>query len=92
MELLNNRPKERTMNATWIITAFVVIDDLMTALKHKSHPLAQASDTEVLTVAIVAAKYFQNHHERALCVMRECNYLSGQLKHLALQSASACFG
>lgn len=67
------------MNATWIITAFVVIDDLMTALKHKSHPLAQASDAEVLTVAIVAAKYFQNHHERALCVMRECNYLSGQL-------------
>jgi hypothetical protein len=56
MELLNNRPKERTMNATWIITAFVVIDHLMTALKHKSHPLAQASDAEVLTVAIVAAK------------------------------------
>jgi hypothetical protein len=27
MELLNNRPKERTMNTTWIITAFVVIDD-----------------------------------------------------------------
>ena len=67
------------MNATWIITAFVVIDDLMTALKHKSHPLAQASDAEVLTVAIVAAKYSQNHHERALCVMRECNYFSGQL-------------
>jgi len=44
------------MNATWSITAFVVIDDLMTALKHKSHPLAQASDAEVLTVAIVAAK------------------------------------
>ena len=44
------------MNATWIITAFVVIDHLMTALKHKSHPLAQASDAEVLTVAIVAAK------------------------------------
>jgi len=58
------------MNATWIITAFVVIDDLMTALKQKSHPLAQASDAEVLTVAIVAAKYFQNHHERALCVQK----------------------
>ncbi|MBU6351834.1 MAG: hypothetical protein KGS73_16985 [Chloroflexi bacterium] len=62
-----------------IITASVVIDDLMTALKHKSHPLAQTSDAEVLNVAIVAAKYFQNHHERALCVMRECNYLSGPL-------------
>ena len=69
------------MNATWSITAFVVIDDLMTALKHKSHPLAQASDAEVLTVAIVAATYFQNHHERALCVMRECNYFSGHDPH-----------
>ena len=67
------------MNATWIITAFVVIDDLMTALGHRTHPLAQASDAEVLTVAIVAAKYFQNHHECALCVMQECGYLSGAL-------------
>lgn len=46
---------------------------------HESRPLAQASDAEVLTVAIVAAKYFQNHYERALCVMSECGYLSGQL-------------
>lgn len=67
------------MNATWIITAFVVIDDLMTALGHRTHPLAQASDAEVLTVAIVAAKYYQNHHECALCVMQECGYLSGAL-------------
>lgn len=67
------------MNATWIITAFVVIDDLMAALEHRCHPLAQASDAEVLTVAVVAAKYFQNHHERALCVMQECGYLSGPL-------------
>ena len=64
MELPNNRPKESTMNATWIITAFVVIDDLMMALGHRTHPLAQASDAEVLTVAIVAAKYFQSHYER----------------------------
>ena len=67
------------MNTTWIITVFVVIDDLMAALEHRSHPLAQASDAEVLTVAVGAAKYFQNHHERALCVMQECGYLSGPL-------------
>lgn len=67
------------MNASWIIAAFLVIDDVMTVLGHESHPLAQATDAEVLTVAIVAAKYFQNHHERALCVMNECGYLSGRL-------------
>jgi hypothetical protein len=36
-------------------------------------------DAEVITVAIVAAKYFQNHHERALCVLQQAGYLSGQL-------------
>ena len=55
------------MNTTWIITVFVVIDDLMAALEHRSHPLAQASDVVVLTVAVGAAKYFQNHHS-APCV------------------------
>ena len=46
---------------------------------HRSHELAQVPDSEVLTVAVVAAKYFQNHHERALCVLREAHYLSGRL-------------
>ena len=67
MELLNNRPKERTMNATWSITAFVVIDDLMTALKHKSHPLAQASDAAVLTVAI---SHLENRRESEVAGQR----------------------
>jgi hypothetical protein len=66
------------MDDLWIITSFVIIDDLMKQLDHHSHPLAQVSDAEVLTVAVVAAKYFQNHHERALCIMR-MGYLSGRL-------------
>lgn len=51
------------MNTTRIITAFVIIDDLMTALERRTHPLAQTSDAEVLTVAIVSARYFQNLQE-----------------------------
>lgn len=67
------------MNAMWIITVFVVVDDLMQQLGHRTHKLAQASDAEVLLVAIVAAQFFQNHHERALGVMHETHYLSGAL-------------
>jgi len=67
------------MDATWIITAFVLIDTLMEHLDHRSHKLAQVPDSEVVLVAVVAAKYFQNHHERALCVLREAHYLSGRL-------------
>ncbi len=68
------------MDAKWIITAFVLIDMLLERLNHRSHKLAQVPDSEVLTVAVVAAKYFQNHHERALCVLRETHYLSGRLE------------
>jgi hypothetical protein len=67
------------MDAKWIITAFVLIDTLLEQFNHRSHKLAQVSDSETLTVAVVAAKYFQNHHERALCVLREAHYLSGRL-------------
>ena len=50
----------------------MVIDETMRALGHRSHGLAQVSDAEVLTVAVVAAKYFANRHERALQVMHGC--------------------
>jgi hypothetical protein len=66
------------MDDLWIITSYVIIDDLMKQGDHHSHRLAPVSDAEVLTVAVVAAKYFQNHHERALGVMR-LEYLSGRL-------------
>src|SRR5438874_664249 len=59
-----------------IITAYCIIEDIMRMLGHKSHYHAQVSDAEVLTVAIVSALYFQNHHERALFVMKGMRYLT----------------
>ncbi len=57
------------MNAEFMVTTFVVIDKTMPALGHQDDVRAKASDAEVLTVAVVAAQYFQNHLERALQVM-----------------------
>src|SRR5919202_6997123 len=71
--------QEEHMDVTWIVTVFAIIDTLMVHLDHQSHPLAHVPDSEVLTVAVVAAKYFQNHHERALAVMQATHYLSGSL-------------
>ena len=67
------------MNDDLIVPIFVVIDDLMRALGHRTHRQAGASDSEVLTVATVAACRFQNHHERALAMMGGMGYLSGPL-------------
>ena len=67
------------MDDDFIVTAFVVIDKLMAALGHRDDVRAKASDAEVLTVAVVAAKYFQNHLERGLQMLHLGRYLSGPL-------------
>lgn len=67
------------MNDTVIITAYVVIDDVMKYLGHRSHVLAKVSDAEVLTVAVAAAKFFHNNHETALGMLTGAGYLSGRL-------------
>ena len=67
------------MNAEWIITNFVIMDDLMMHLDHHSHPLAQVPDSEILIIAVVAAKYFANHHERSGGILQQLGYLSGRI-------------
>jgi hypothetical protein len=77
------------MDAYWIITAFVVIDTLMEHLGHRTPPNpparrgdwggAQVPDSEILTIAVVAAKYVGSHHERAAPMMRALGYLSGRI-------------
>jgi hypothetical protein len=67
------------MDDDFIVAAYVVIDKVMAALGHRDDVRAKVSDAEVLTVAVVAAKYFQNHHARALQVMLRLRYLSGTL-------------
>jgi len=67
------------MNDTMIVAVYVVLDDVLRLLGHRTHALASVSDAEVLTVAVVAAGQFQNHHERALCMLQGMGYLSGRL-------------
>jgi hypothetical protein len=62
-----------------IITAYCIIDDVLKKLGHRSHTLAQVDDAEVLTVAVVAAMYFQNHHARALEIMYKARYITKPL-------------
>jgi hypothetical protein len=67
------------MNDDVIVATFVVLDELLRLAGHRDHVLAGVSDAEVLTVAVVAAAAFQNHHARALQVMLGMHYLSGRL-------------
>jgi len=67
------------MTAAHSIGIYVVIEETMRALGHTSHPLAGVSDAEVLTVAVVAAAFFGNHHARTLVVLRTTGDLSRSL-------------
>ena len=67
------------MNDALIVTIYVVIDETMSALGHQSHRLAALSDAEVLTVAVVAAHAFGNHHRRALDLLYALGYLTTRL-------------
>ncbi len=67
------------MNDSLIVTIYVVLDDLLRAMGHRTDCRARTSDSEVLTVGVIAACQFQNHHERALCILRALGYLSGPL-------------
>ncbi len=57
------------MNDTYIVTVYSVIADLLKVYGYQDDPRATVSAAEILTVAVVAAKYFHNHQERALCIL-----------------------
>jgi hypothetical protein len=59
------------MDALYIVTTYVVLDDLLKAMGFQDDGRAHVTTAEVLTVAVVAARYFQNHQERALCVLQQ---------------------
>ncbi len=63
------------MDDSFIVSTYCIISDTLEHLGHQTHKLAQLKDAEILTVAVVAAKYFHNHQERALCMMIRLGYI-----------------
>ncbi len=63
------------MDDTFIITVFVVCDELCRIFlgTPKYHP--KMVPAEIITVAVVAARYFNNNHELALQIMRQAGYI-----------------
>lgn len=63
------------MNDRYIVTVYVVIDDVLKLMKYEEDVRAKTKAAEILTVAVVAAKYFGNHHERAVGVLSRLGYV-----------------
>jgi len=63
------------MNDDYIVPVYVLIDDVLQAMNYQDDTRTGLDAAEIMTIAIVAAKYFQNHHERAVCMMVRLGYI-----------------
>jgi hypothetical protein len=63
------------MDATWMISTVVLTDTAMTNLDHQSDVRAGVPDSEIITVALVAAKYVANNHRIALNFMHQLHFI-----------------
>ena len=57
------------MNDDYIVTVYYVIDEMLAAGAYEDDSRSQISAAEIVTVAVIAAQYFHNHWERALCIL-----------------------
>jgi hypothetical protein len=60
---------------TQIILVYCLCDDLLKAVRHYEDPQCGMSDAEVMTTAIVAARYFGGKHESARQMLKEQGYI-----------------
>lgn len=63
------------MNDDYIVPTYVILAEILEAVGHQEDSRSQVSSAEIIIVAVVAAKYFQNHHERAVCLMVQLGYI-----------------
>ena len=63
------------MDTLYIVTTYVVLDDSLKQLAFEDDPRSHLTAAEILTVAVIAARYFHNHHERALEIMVQLGYV-----------------
>ena len=56
---------------TEIIAIYAISDELLKAMGHSEAPRTQMSDAEVLTTALVAARFFGGNHHLACVYLRK---------------------
>ena len=61
------------------IAIYVFIDDIMIEIGHKEPVNRNSSDSELITVALIAAKYFHGNIDHAISFVKSTNLLPGML-------------
>ena len=64
-----------------IVAVYTICDDLLISLRHQEHPQTQMTDAEVMTTAIVAARYFAGNQQNACAALKTLGYIPNMLRH-----------
>jgi hypothetical protein len=64
---------------TYIVLVYCLCDDMLIALNHTNDSQCQLSDAEIMTIAIVAAKYFGGNFAAARRFLSEHGYITGTI-------------
>ena len=64
-----------------IVAVYTICDDLLISLGHSEHPQTQMSDAEVMTTALIAARYFAGNHQNACVALKTLGYIPNMLGH-----------
>ena len=62
------------MNPWHVITVFVALEELYQQLGDPIRYRPHLVPAEIMTVAVIAAQYFNNNHERALIITQQMGY------------------
>lgn len=63
------------MNETFIVTAFVIIEEICQQFQPPPKYRPKMWPSEIVLVAVIASRYFNNHLERALLIMGQTGYI-----------------
>jgi hypothetical protein len=61
------------------IAIYVFLDDIMIDCGHKEPANRNTSDSEIITTALIAAKYFYGHMDHAICFVKESGLMPKML-------------
>ena len=64
-----------------IVAVWTICDDLLISIGHHTDPQAKMSDAEVMTAAIVAARFFGGNHQRACAMLKLMGFIPNMLGH-----------
>ena len=64
-----------------IVAVYTMCDDFLIAQGHQEHPLAKMSDAEVMTTALIAARYFGGNQHTACAALKTLGYIPNMLGH-----------